>query len=318
MRFMKPGIWPTLLRTIVLACVLLSGFPLSGQRLSSVETLASRRTIPSPASRSSIRLDVERVLVPVTVTDPYEHVVEGLTKEDFRVFDEGTERPISEFYRDESPISVGIVFDASTSMLRRMDMSRRAISAFLARCMPDDEFFLIRFSNRPEQLQAFTRDVSLIEQLVNGIKPGGWTALYDAINLGMNQMRRAAYSNKVLLVLSDGGDNDSRYTEGEIKTLVQEGDARLYAISIFDRSATLQKLAESSGGRAYRIRKLNDLPDVATKISDELHSQYVLGYRPPHHPRDGKYRKVTVQLIPKPNAPPMRASWRRGYYGPSQ
>jgi Ca-activated chloride channel family protein len=314
---MKLGTWTPFFHAILLECVFLGGSHLLGQDRT-VDTIASRRTIPSPASRTSIRLDVQRVLVPVTVTDAYEHLVQGLTKAEFRVFDEGREQPISEFYRDESPISVGIVFDASTSMLRRMDMSRRAISMFLSRCMPEDEFSLIRFSDRAEQLQAFTRDVSTIEQLVDGIKPGGWTALYDAIDLGMSHMKRAANSNKVLIILSDGGDNNSRYTEGEIKSVVQEGDVRLYTISIFDRSATLEKLAESSGGRAYRIRKLDELPDVATKISEELHSRYILAYPPPDYPRNGKYRRVKVQLVPKPNAPPMRAAWRRGYYGPSQ
>jgi len=118
------------------------------------------------------------------------------------------------------------------------------------------------------------------------------TALSDAINLGMSRMKRATNSNKV--------------------AIVQEGG--LYTISIFDRSATLQKLAESSGGRAYRIRELDELPDVATKISEELHSRYILAYAPPDCPRNRKYRRVKVQLVPKPNAPPMRASWRRGYY----
>ena len=315
---MKLGTGAPIFSAAVWGCILLSGVHVQAQTRTSVETIASRRPIPSPASRSAIRLDVQRVLVPVTVTDSHEHLVQGLTKDEFRVFDEGAERQISEFYRDESPISVGIVFDASTSMLRRMDASRRAIAAFLARCMPDDEFFLIRFGDRAEQLHGFTRDVATIEQLVDGIKAGGWTALYDAINLGMSHMSRAANTNKVLVILSDGGDNNRRYTEGEIRSLVQEGDVRLYTISIFDRSPTLQKLADSSGGRAFRIRKLDELADVAETISEELHSRYVLGYAPPDYPRDGKYRRVTVQLVPKPNAQPMRAFWRRGYYGPTR
>jgi VWFA-related protein len=301
-------------------CAVLLGFgALCAGQARVVDTVAARRVPVVVASRQApIRLDVEMVLVPVTVTDAYEHLVPDLQKDDFRLFEEGVEQGISQFFRDESPISVGIVFDGSASMVHKMEMSRNAISAFLDRCMPEDEFLLIRFSDRAEELQAFTRDVSLIGDLVGRIRPKGWTALYDAIYLGMSDMKRAAHSNKVLLILSDGGDNNSRFTEGEIKSLVQEGDVRLFAISIFDRSSTLEKLADNSGGRAYRVRNLDDLPDVASKISDELHIEYVLGYTPPARPRDGKYRRLKVELVPKPNRSLMRASWRHGYYGPSR
>ncbi len=286
-------------------------------QIANVETVALRRNMAVSPPRS-IRLDVEMVLVPVTVTDPYERLVEGLNKKDFRLFDDGVEQNISQFYRDDGPISVGIVFDASNSMVRRMDMSRRAISMFLARCGAGDEFFVIRFSDRPQRLQPFTMDTGLVEDVVKHIQPEGWTALYDAIHLGISDMKRAAHASKVLLVLSDGGDNNSRYNEREIKSIVQEGDVRLYAISIFDRSSTLEKLADNSGGRAYRVRKLDELPDLASRISEELHSQYVLGYNPSDSRRQGKYRKLKVELAPKQDAPPLRASWRRGYYEPSR
>jgi Ca-activated chloride channel family protein len=300
------------------AVFLTSGISATGQ-FARVETIAARHTTEFRGrSPSEIRLDVKLVLVPVTVTDPYERLVQGLRKSDFKVFDDGVEQQISQFYRDESPISVGVIFDASSSMLRRIDMSKRAMSAFLERCMPEDEFFLIRFSDRPDEVQSFTKDVLLIEDLVGHIQPNGWTALYDAIYLGMNRMRRATYSNKVLLILSDGGDNNSRYTERELKSIVQEADVRLYAISIFDRSPTLEKLADSSGGRTYRVRNLEDLPEVAEKISEELHGEYVLGYAPSEFPRDGRYRKLTVQLAPQQDGPPLRVSWRHGYYSPSR
>jgi len=295
-----------------------SGVGVTGQS-ARVETVAARRTTEFRGrSPSAIRLDVKLVLVPVTVTDPYERLVQGLRKTDFKVFDDGVEQQISQFYRDESPISMGIIFDASTSMLRRMNMSKRAMAAFLERCMPEDEFFLVRFSDRPAEVQSFTKDVLLIEDIIAHIQPNGWTALYDAIYLGMNDMRRASYSNKVLLILSDGGDNNSRYTERELKSIVQEGDVRLYAISIFDRSPTLEKLADSSGGRAYRVRNLDDLPEVAERISEELHGEYVLGYAPSEYSRDGRYRKLTVQLAAHQEGPPLRVSWRRGYYAPSR
>jgi Ca-activated chloride channel family protein len=297
----------------------MAGGDVCGCQAGGVDTAVARHSpVRATINSSAIRLDVRLVLVPVTVTDPYERLVQGLNKEDFRLFDDGVEQEITQFYTDDSPISVAIVFDASGSMARKMDISRQAIAMFLSRCIPGDEFLLIRFSDHPQELQAFTKDPSAIEEVAAKLKPYGWTALYDAIHLGISDMKRAQYEKKVLLVLSDGADNNSRYTEREIRGIVQESDVRLFAISIFDRSPTLQKLADNSGGRAYRIRNLQELPELASRISDELHSEYVLGYTPPPHPPDGKYRKLRVEMVRKPDSAPMRASWRPGYYGPSR
>jgi VWFA-related protein len=285
----------------------------AGQRQTTESVAMHRRGRPANAL-PAIRLNVRMVLVPVTVTDQNENMVLGLQKQDFRVLDEGVQQEISEFYRDEAPISVGIIFDSSNSMERKIEISRKAISAFVSRCAPEDEFLLIRFSSRAQEMQAFTRETPLIEDALAHIQPGGWTALFDAVHLGMNAMKRAANSNKVLLVLSDGGDNNSRYSEDEIASLIKEADVRLFAISFFNRAPALEDLAAASGGRAYRLRQLEELPELATKISEELHNEYVLGFTPPESAHPGKYRRLTVQLKQKLNSQPMRASWRPGYY----
>jgi VWFA-related protein len=183
---------------------------------------------------------------------------------------------------------------------------------------PDDEFFLLKFSDRPEMVQGFTSDPKDIEDGANSIQSGGWTSLFDAIYMGMDKMRHAAHARKVLLVMSDGGDNNSRYTETEIRRLVQEADVRIFSISILNGSPTLEKLSEESGGRALRVKNLDDLPDVAAQLSTEIHNEYVIGYSPSDNPGDGKYRKVKVELTMPDGNRRLRTSWKRGYYPPSQ
>ncbi len=269
------------------------------------------------ASRSgAIRINVNLVLVPVAVTDPYQRPVRGLDKSAFHIFEDGVEREISQFFSDESPISVGIVFDASGSMTRKMEESRKAVMEFLKMSMPGDEFFLLKFSDQPENICNFTTNVELIEDSMETIHPSGWTSLYDAIYLGLHDIKRAKHDRKVLLVLSDGGDNDSRYTEREIKDLVKEADVRIFSISILDRSPSLEAIAEDSGGHAFRVRKMEELSELAANVSAEMHSQYVLGFSPPDRVKDGKYHKVRVDLTPPEGTTGLHTSWKRGYYDP--
>jgi VWFA-related protein len=184
--------------------------------------------------------------------------------------------------------------------------------------LPGDEFFLTKFSDKPESVFGFTTELKDIEDGMARIQPAGWTALFDAISLGIHQMKRASLGRRVLLVMSDGGDNDSRYTEREVRELVKEADVRIFSISILDRSSALETLAEESGGRAFRVRKLDDLPELAANISTELHSQYLLGYTPAGRTNDGLYRKIKVELSQPSATSRLRASWKRGYYSPTQ
>jgi VWFA-related protein len=144
-------------------------------------------------------------------------------------------------------------------------------------------------------------------------------------------MKRATNPRKALLIISDGGDNNSRYTENEIKSLVKEADTQIYAIGIYEDAggrgrtpeeangpALLTEIAEQTGGRQYSVDNLNELPDVAAKIGVELRNQYVLGYSPLNAQRDGKYHHVLVKIVPPRGLPPLRPFWRLGYYAPAQ
>jgi Ca-activated chloride channel family protein len=268
--------------------------------------------------RSNIRLDVNLVLIPVLVTDLYDRPIRGLHKDNFRVFEGNAEQTITQFFSDDSPVSIGLIFDGSNSMTNKIGRTREATSAFLEMSTPGDEFFLVKFNDRPESVCDFTENIAEIEHGVESIQPEGWTSMYDAIYLGINKMRAAKHARKVLVVLSDGGDNNSRYTESEVRRLVKEADVRIFSISIRSGTPGLDKLTEESGGRALRVRDVDDLPDVATRLSAEIHSEYVLGYSPSDKQRDGKYRKVKVELVQPASSARLRTSWKRGYYGPTQ
>jgi Ca-activated chloride channel family protein len=275
----------------------------------------SRRIKPrTPAA--SLRLHVNRVLVPVTVTDSENHKVEGLRKEDFRLLEDGVPREVTDFFVDESPVSVGIVLDSSNSMRSKFNDARQAVAEFLRMSHLEDEFFLVAVHDHPELLHAFTGDPKNILHEIEGIQPRGWTALYDGMYLGINHLRRAKHDHRVLLVLSDGGDNNSRYSESEIKRLVQESDVRIFTISILERSPPVERLADQSGGRAFRAHNLGELREKAIALSALVHGENVLGFTPAKETRDGKRHAIKVELVNQPAGPRLHVSWRHAYASP--
>jgi Ca-activated chloride channel homolog len=263
---------------------------------------------------TAIRTDVKLVLIPVTVTDPLQRPVLDLEPQQFRIYEDGTEQKISKVSKEDAPVSVGIVFDASSSMRSKVGSSRQALAEFLRSSTPGDEFSLWKFGSRPEPVCLFTTNGAEIEDSLSRIQPQGYTSLFDALYLALNQMKRASLGTKTLLVLSDGGDNNSRYTESEIKNMVREADIRIFSISIMDRSPVLERISEESGGRAYRVHKLDELPEMAIRLSAEIHTHYLLGYLPPSTEDNGKYHRVTVKIVPRLPSPPLHVAWRHGYY----
>ncbi len=279
-----------------------------------------------PGSR--IRMNVDMVLVPVTVTDPMNRLVTGLEQEDFQVYENTGQQKIASFAAEDAPVSIGIIFDLSGSMSSKLVRARESILQFIKTANPQDEFFVIGFNDRPELIEDFTSSVEDIQARLATVRSGHRTALLDAIYFGMVKMKDARHERKALLVVSDGGDNRSRYTEGEVRAEVREADVEMYSIGIFDPYAAtpeertgpqlLNDLSEETGGRMFRVDDLSEMGDIAEKISTELRNQYVIGYRPKGLTYDGKWRKVKVKINPPAGLPPLTVHARTGYYAPLQ
>ena len=275
-----------------------------------------------------IKTDVKLVLVPVSVTDATERLVTGLHADNFQLFEGKKPQEIRHFSSEDVPVSIGIVLDTSGSMGDKMNRVREAVKQFCEEANPQDEFFLIEFSDQPHLVTDFTSAPEDLEKELLFTRPKGRTALLDALYLGLHKMKEAKYGKKALLIISDGGDNHSRYTEKEIKAVAKESDVMIYTIGTFDRfvptpeelrgPSLLSELAEPTGGRAYTLEGTLALPAVARNIGRELRTQYVLGYRPETMPKDGKWHKIQVKLrLPKKLAF-LRAHSKTGYYAPAE
>jgi Ca-activated chloride channel family protein len=214
-------------------------------------------------------------------------------------------------------------------MRDKLHQARRAVTQFLKTANPEDEFFLIQFNDSPKMLQDFTRDAAAIQERLLFANPIGETAIYDAVYMGLDRMKSARNARKALLIISDGGDNSSRYTESDVKRRVRESDVQIYAIGIFPPilspgriaddlggRSILNQLTEATGGRHFAVDKIHDLPETAGKIGVELRNQYVLGYTSTNTGRDGKYRKVQVRVSPPKDSPQLRVISRPGYVAP--
>lgn len=290
--------------------------------------------LPSPATLrqeppATLRSDSSLVIIPTWVTTANGASVTNLTRENFHLADDNAEEPISYFARDDAPLSIGLLFDASGSMRSKMAKASEAVAEFFKTANKDDEFFLVEFNDRAKLTVPFTQDTAGIESRIRRTKPFGRTSLFDAIDIALRQMKKGAHMRKAIVIISDGGDNWSRHTATEIRRILAESDVQLYAMGIFDREisakspvetrngpALLEELAAETGGREYPVEDLNDLPAISARIGADLRSEYLLGFYT-SGPRDGRYHHVQVKLaLPRTEAP-LRANYRRGYYAAS-
>ena len=285
-------------------------------------------TLPNYASVKPIKVNVNLVLVPVTVTDPMDRIVTGLDREDFEILEGKSPQEIKHFSRQDAPVSVGVILDSSGSMKTKIERAREAVTTFLRTGNPEDEFFLITFADRPEEISGFGDSIENMQSHLVMSVPKGRTALLDAVYLGLSKMHQAKFQKRALLIISDGGDNHSRYTEGQLKSVVREADVIIYAIGIYDHSfntmeealgpSLLGEITTLTGGRTFAVDNPNDLPILAKKIGLELRDQYLLGYRPSLDRQDGKFHKIKVKMHLRKNLPRLRVYAKSGYYAPSQ
>ena len=277
---------------------------------------------PNDFPRADLRVDRTEVLVPVAVNDAYNRPVTGLDKENFRVFDDNVEQVITSFSMEDEPVAVALVFDTSGSMSGSEREERRAATEFFKTANPEDEFALVEFDSAPRLVVPVTPDPAKITYELLFTHTKGNTALLDAVFLGLHEIKKSNKKRKALVVISDGGENNSRYTSSEIKSVVKESDVLIYSIGVFsdplfsDAGGVLKNISEQTGGRLFKSQ--GGLADIAQKISIDLRNRYLVGYVPSNRERNGLYHQVAVKIVAPKGLPALKVHWRTGYYAPSE
>ena len=285
-------------------------------------------TLAAMLAAQTFKLDSNLVLVGVSVTDRYHHPVMGLQQDRFEILDDRVPQPVAFFGREDAPLSVGMILDVSGSIGRAVGKIRDALAQFCRVANPKDEFFLVTVSTTPDLLQPFTNDCGDLQGKLFAIPARGNTSLLDGVALAVRQMKKARHPRRALVVVTDGEDNNSRYTHSEIRNMALESDAQIYVLGLPSDVPTLlgeagpdgirffEDLADVTGGRFFPIYRNAEIPAAAKKVGEELHNQYVLGYRPSGVALDGKFHRVLVKLLPQPGAPKLFVTHKSGYYAP--
>ena len=279
----------------------------------------------TPAQDERIKLDTDLVTLTVTVTDPYNRLVTGLDRQHFEIFEDKVKQSIEFFNDDDVPVSLGIVFDVSGSMKGKLDRARDSLRAFVETSHQEDDFFLVGFNQRADLIAEFSDGDTLVNKLTL-VDPKGQTALYDAAYLGIEKVKQGRHTKRALLLISDGQDNSSRYTYGELRKLLREAGVQIYCIGIVEfggaaggtldlqGQAILEEIAQVTGGKAFFPRSAAELEDATTRIALELRHQYSLGYTPTNVKRDGQWHKIKVQVKPPRGLPNLKVQHKEGYY----
>jgi len=265
-------------------------------------------------------------LVNVSVTDAHDRPVTFLGRDSFRIFEDNIEQEVVNFSSEDVPVSIGVIFDLSGSMAKNLSYAKEAAVQFFKTANSQDEGFLIGFGTHAELFSPFTSNIEELQNRLAMAPAGGSTALFDGLYLGISEMKDARNAKRALLIISDGGDNHSRYSEDDIKRLVREADIQIYAIGIFESAyhrptltelngpLLLNELTQLTGGRVFTVRNPKELSEIATKIGTELHSQYILGYQPSNKTRDARWRKIAVKVRSRNDLQHLSVHAKKGYF----
>ena len=302
--------------------------------LLTVEEAKAQKAVETPIFRTNVQM----VLVPVTVADRNGKIIEGLRAEDFNILDNQRSQKIVSFSSDDAPCSAGLVLDISGSMQQALSGTKEMAQAFFGTANPDDEFLLLTVSTQPAATTGFTSDTAALEESIGFAKPGGLTALIDTVYLGVSRMREARWPQRALLILSDGMDNHSRYSQSELMRLALEADVQIYTIVIDNGSASasthtapyrpslitkswdraeehqgaemLEKLSDLTGGLHFRVHSNAQAKEAVINIGRALRSEYVIGYHLLDSTTSGRWHRIRVKL----NASRANVHARKGYY----
>ncbi|HKX27208.1 MAG TPA: VWA domain-containing protein [Blastocatellia bacterium] len=287
-------------------------------------SILSKKSADPIKDGSTVKLTTDVVTLTVTVTDRKNRLVTGLDRQNFEVFEDKVKQNIEFFSDEDAPLSVGILFDLSGSMERKMKYAREALRAFIETCHHDDDFFLITFNQRAQLVAEFTDGNTILSKMAT-VVPSGPTALYDAAYLGLEKVQQGRHSKRAILVISDGQDNASRYNYNELRNLLKETDVQIYSIGIVSRGfgadvlevtgqSFLEALSDMTGGKAFFPRSGPELEDATTRIALELRHQYSLGYIPNNDQRNGQWRKIKIKLHRPGNRPDLYIRAKEGYF----
>lgn len=280
------------------------------------------------AQNQTVKIDVNQVLVNATVSDPLDRMVTGLERGHFQLWEDKIEQKIEYFSAEDTPLSIGLIFDSTGSMSDKISTARDAAVTFLQTGNPEDEFFLVEFSQRAWLAEDFTTDISRLQNRLLFSETKGLTPLFDAVYLGLQTIKSSSNTRRALLLITDGEDNHSRYSFGDVREFVKEQDVQIYAIGIVNSFSSelaqgrtgrqvIEDLVEITGGRAFFPNSVYELEDICTKIGIELRNQYVLGYRSTNEQKDGKWRKIRLKINPPKGLPNLAVRGKSGYYAPT-
>jgi VWFA-related protein len=299
--------------------------------LTALPDVAQGQTFSSPQARQgdeyTVKVDVNMVVLSAIAQDRKNVLVSGLGKDDFQVYEDGLLQQIKLFSHEDIPVTVGLVIDNSGSMTpKRADVIAAAL-AFARSSNPKDQMFVVNFNEKvsfglPDNTP-FTDQTSQLEVALSRIAANGETALYDAIVAALEHLKQGTRDKKVLIVISDGGDNASQHKLADIMALAGQPDATIYTIGIFDEQdpdrnpGVLRQLARNTGGEAFLPESLKDVAPICERIAHDIRNQYTLAYVPTNKKRDGAYRVIQVKAI-APGRGRLSVRTRTGYFAPSQ
>jgi Ca-activated chloride channel family protein len=299
-----------------------------------VSLLAAAVTLSSAQGQEdhpyALKVDVELVQLPVSVLDKHGLPVRGLRREHFIVYEDKVLQDISLFKQEDIPLSVGLVIDASSSMIDKLERLSAAAMTFVRESNPEDETSIVSFGTDVYVEQDFTQNLRDLRRALMGIHPNGDTALYDAVLLSAQHLQQnGSREKKVLLVVSDGEDNKSKYHLKDVLKAARELKVIVYTVGLLSSDFSpygtygdtgkkaLKELAEGTGGASFFPKNLNEVEQVCIRIARDLRNQYTVGYRPSNRNLDGSWRKVSVRINPPKDTPSLKIRTKQGYYAPA-
>jgi Ca-activated chloride channel homolog len=280
----------------------------------------------SSADEYAIKVDVDVVVLRAATQDRKNILVSGLNKDDFQVYEDGVLQTIKYFSHDDIPVTVGLVVDNSGSMTPKRPDVIAAAMAFARSSNPQDQMFVVNFNEKvsfglPRNI-AFTDQPAQLQVALSRVEANGETALYDAVAAALEHLKMGDRDKKVLIIVSDGGDNTSRHKLTEITALVAQSNAIIYTIGIFDdqdpdrNPGVLKRLAKETGGEAFLPKSLTDVTPICERIARDIRNQYTIAYAPTNKKRDGTYRTILVKAS-APDHKRLSVRTRTSYVAPS-